>query len=65
MTWAQMGCTPAETERRQAACMRMNKLWNKRNNTDDKATQKRLDREIDRMRRQEAPWLKDIAYWLY
>ena len=45
--------------------MRMNKLWSKRNSTDDKATQKRLDREIDRIRRAEAPWLKDIAYWLY
>lgn len=65
MTWAQMGCSPEETTRRQDACMRMNKLWSKRNSTDDKATQKRLDREIDRIRRAEAPWLKDIAYWLY
>ena len=65
MTWAAMGCKPAETERRQAVCVRMNKLWDKRNHTDDKATRKRLDRELDRMRRAEAPWLKDIAYWLY
>ena len=65
MTLAAMKCAPAELTRRQDACVRMNKLWSKRNSTDDTATQKRLDREIDRMRRQEAPWLKDIAYWLY
>ena len=65
MTWAAMNVSPVETERRQGVCVRMNKLWSKRNATEDKATQKRLDREIDRMRRQEAPWLKDIAYWLY
>lgn len=65
MTWAAMKVSPAETERRQAACARLNKLWNKRNSTDDKAARKRLEREIDRVRRTEAPWLKDIAYWLY
>lgn len=65
MTWAAMKVSPTEVERRQAVCVRMNKIWNKRNHTEDKQTQKRLDREIDRMRRQEAPWLKDIAYWLY
>ena len=65
MTWAQMGCTPAETTRRMEACERMNKLWRKRNSTDDKAKQKRLEREIDRIRRAEAPWLKNIAFWLY
>ena len=65
MTWAQMNVSPAETERRQAVCVRMNKLWHKRNSTDDKAAQKRLDRELDRMRRAEAPWLRHIAYWLY
>ena len=65
MTWAQMKCTPAEVTRRQDACVRMNKLWSKRNSTDDTKERKRLDREIDRIRRQEAPWLKDVAYWLY
>ena len=65
MTWAAMNCGTEETERRIAVCVRMNKLWNKRNRTEDKATQKRLDREIDRIRRAEAPWMKDAAYWLY
>lgn len=65
MTWAAMKASPSELIRRQAACDRMNILYAKRNRTDDPATQKRLDREIDRIRRAEAPWLKDVAYWLY
>lgn len=65
MTWAQMGCTPAETQRRQEVCARMNTLWHKRNSTEDTAAQKRLDRKIEVIRRQEAPWLRNIAYWLY
>lgn len=65
MTWAGMKVDHAELIRRQAACDRLNKLWSKRNSTEDPKTRKRLDREIDRVRRQEAPWLKDIAFWLY
>ena len=65
MTWAQMKVSPAETARRQAVCTRLNVLWNKRNSTEDKAKRKRIDREIDRIRRAEAPWMKEAAYFLY
>lgn len=65
MTWAQMKVSPAETSRRQAVCTRLNVLWNKRNSTEDKAKRKRIDREIDRIRRAEAPWMKEAAYFLY
>ena len=64
MTWAAMKVSPAEVERRQGVCVRMNKLWHKRNNA-DKATQKRIDRELSRIRADESHWLKDAAYWLY
>lgn len=65
MTWAAMKVDPAETERRQTVCVRLNKLWNKRNRTDDKKVQKRIDREINRIRANESSWLKPVAYWLY
>lgn len=64
MTWAAMKVPAAEVERRQSVCVRMNKLWHKRNNA-DKATQKRIDRELSRIRADESHWLKDAAYWLY
>ena len=65
MTWKQMNVSPAETERRQKVCVRLNLLWNKRNHTDDKATQKRIDREINRIRSDESYWMKEAAYFLY
>lgn len=65
MTWVQMKCDPAETSRRQSVVVRLNLLWNKRNNTDDTKKQKRIDREIARIRAGESHWLKDSAYWLY
>ena len=65
MTWAQMGATPAETSRRQTVVVRLNLLWNKRNRTEDPAKQKRIDREINRIRADESHWLKNAAYWLY
>ena len=65
MTWAQMNVSPAETTRRQTVCVRLNKLWFKREHTEDKQTRKRLDREINRIRADESHWLKPVAYWLY
>lgn len=65
MTWASMKVDPAETSRRQAVVVRMNLLWSKRNKTDDKGKQKRLDRELSRIRANESFWLKDAAYFLY
>ena len=65
MTWAAMKVDPAETSRRQTVCVRLNTLWAKRNKTDDKQKQKRIDREISRIRADESSWLKPVAYWLY
>ena len=65
MTWAQMKVDPAETSRRQAVVVRMNLLYSKRNKTEDKQKQKRIDRELSRIRANESFWLKDAAYFLY
>lgn len=65
MTWAAMKVDPAETARRQAVAVRINTLYNKRCRTDDPKTQKRLDRDIARIRADESFWLKDAAYFLY
>ena len=65
MTWAAMKVDPAETARRQAVCVRLNILDSKRNRAEDEKTRKRIARKMDVIRRHEAPWLKDIAYWLY
>lgn len=54
MTWASMKVDPAETSRRQAVVVRMNLLWSKRNKTDDKGKQKRIDRELSRIRANES-----------
>ena len=65
MTWAAMNCDPAELERRQVVCVRLNNLWTKREHTEDEKTRKRLDRDIRRIRADESFWLKDAAYFLY
>ena len=65
MTWAQMKVDPAETSRRQSVVVRLNILWSKRNKTDDKQKQKRIDRELSRIRADESHWLKEAAYFLY
>lgn len=54
MTWAAMKVDPAETARRQAVAVRINTLYNKRCRTDDPKTQKRLDRDIARIRADES-----------
>ena len=65
MTWAQMGVSPAETTRRQTVVVRLNLLWSKRNKTDDRQKQKRIDREINRIRSDESYWLKEVAFFMY
>ena len=65
MTWAQMNVSPAETSRRQAVVTRMNLLYSKRNKTEDTKKQKRLDRELSRIRADESHWLKEAAFFLY
>lgn len=65
MTWASMKCDPAETTRRQNVVVRLNLLWSKRNHTEDTHKQKRIDREISRIRADESHWLKEAAWFLY
>ena len=67
MTYAQMakGIAPAEMERRMGVVVRMNILWDKRNACEDKAKQKRIDKQIDSIRRAETSWLKEAAWFLY
>lgn len=65
MTFKAMGCTPEETERRIAVCSRLNVLAHKQAHTDDKAKAKRIERNIAVILRQERPWMKEAAYWLY
>ena len=65
MTFNQMKCDHAEQTRRQEVCSKLNVLWNKRERTDDTAKRKRIDRAIAVILRQERPWMKDVAYFLY
>ena len=65
MTFKQMGCDHAETERRIAVCNRLNVLAHKKALTEDAAKAKRIDRTIAVILRQERPWLKEMVYFLY
>lgn len=65
MTWAAMKVDPAETCRRQNVVTRINTLWYKRNHTEDVKKQKRIDREINRIRADESGWLRDAAFFMY
>ena len=64
MTWAQMKVDPEETARRQAVAVRLNKLWEKRQDADP-VTVKRINREFKAIKAAESHWLKDAAYFLY
>ena len=65
MTFKAMGCDPAETARRQDVCSRINVLWHKRQTTEVPHKQKRIDREISRIKANESYWMKEAAYFLY
>ena len=65
MTFKAMDCSQQERERRIAVCTRLNVLAHKKAHTDDKAKAKRIERNIAVIVRQERPWMKDIAYFLY
>ena len=65
MTYKEMGVSPAETARRQGVCSRINILWHKRQTTADVCKQKRIDREINRIKAEESAWMKEAAYFLY
>lgn len=59
------GCDAAETARRHAVVVRLNVLWDKKQKCDDPKKAKRIDKAIDLVRRQESPWLKEAAFFLY
>ena len=65
MTWAQMKVDPAELSRRQAVAVRINRIWDKRNAAPDEKTRRRFDRQIGVIRKQEAHWLKEAAWFLF
>lgn len=65
MTFKAMDCTQEERERRIAVCARLNTLAHKMARTEDTTKAKRIDRHIATILRQERPWLKDVAYFLY
>jgi hypothetical protein len=60
-----MGCNPQETARRIEVCNRLNVLAHKKAHTEDNAQAKRIDRKIATILRQERPWMKEYAYFLY
>lgn len=65
MTWAQMKVDKAETERRQGIAVKMNLIWDKMNRAPDEKTRRRYSRQLAAIRKQEAAWMKDAAYFLY
>jgi len=65
MTFKAMGCNPQETARRIEVCNRLNVLAHKKAHTDDKTQAKRIERKIATILRQERPWMKEAAYFLY
>ena len=65
MTWAQMKVDKAETERRQGIAVKMNLIWDKMNRAPDEKTRRRYVRQLAAIRKQEAAWMKEAAYFLY
>lgn len=65
MLYKDMKCSPEEIQRRQEVCDRMNILYYRKQATDNEAKKKRIDRELVRIRRAEAPWMKEAAFFLY
>ena len=65
MTWAAMKVDPVETERRQKVAVRLNLIWDKMNRAPDEKTRRRYVRQIAAIRKQEASWMKEAAYFLY
>ena len=65
MTWAQMKVDPEETSRRQAVAVRINLIWDKANRAPDENTRRRYLRQIGAIRKQEAHWLKEAAWFLF
>lgn len=65
MTYAQMKVDAQEMARRVEVITRINILGDKRNASSDKAEQKRIDKRIRQIARQETSWLKEAAFFLY
>ena len=65
MTYKEMNCTEEERARRQEVCARINILYTRKQGTDDQAKRKRIDKAIKKISRTEAPWMKEVAFFLY
>lgn len=62
---AMKGVSTEEQERRMDAVNRMNILYNKKQVCEDKEQVKRIEKKIRQILRQEQPWLKNVAFFLY
>lgn len=65
MTWAAMKVDRVETERRQKVAVKMNLIWDKMNRVPDEKTRRRYVRQLAAIRKQEASWLKEAAWFLF
>lgn len=65
MTYAQAfnGADPEEVTRRHAVCVKLNNLWDRRQ--EDPENRMTYDRKISAIKREEAGWLKEAAFFLY
>ena len=55
----------AERNRRMEIIVRLNKLWDKKQACVDEAKQKRIEKQINLVARQERSWMKEVAWFLY
>lgn len=65
MTYAQAfkGADPEEVTRRHAVCVKLNKLWDAmQENPENRMA---YYRKISAIKREEAGWLKEAAFFLY
>ena len=62
---AMKGISTEEANRRMDAVNRMNILYYKKQSCEDENKQKRIDRNIKKIARQEQSWMKNVAFFLY
>lgn len=67
MTYAETfkGIGTEEQTRRMGAIAKLNKLWDKKQTCGDEAENKRLQKQINLIARQERFWMKEVAWFLY
>lgn len=62
---AMKGISTEEANRRMEAVDRMNILYNKKLACEDVNEQKKIDKRIKVIARQEQSWMKNVAFFLY